>query len=303
MGAPEQPETLQRCGLVAIVGRPNVGKSTYLNKLLGQKLSITSRKPQTTRYRLLGAKNVGTTQAVFIDTPGLQLSPSDALRRSMNKEVRKALEDVDAIVLLVEALQFTDEDRYVVRQLRMRETPLLVAVNKIDTVHDKRLLLPFLERMQNETGAAAIVPISALTGDNVVAVENTIVEWLPAGPALFPDDQITDKTERFLVGEILREKLMRSLGAEVPYSVGVVIEDFDVDTDLVSINAVVWVERESQKPIVIGKQGKRLKEIGVQARRDMERLLGQKVFLRTWVKVKDSWADNKLALKELGFDV
>ncbi len=299
----ELQQPIERCGLVAIVGRPNVGKSTYLNSVLGQKLSITSRKPQTTRYRLLGVKTIGSTQLVFIDTPGLQLRPGNALRRTMNAEVHRALQDVDAVVLLVEALRFTDEDKNVVRQLRAITSPLLVAVNKTDTVEDKRLLLPFLQQVQDATGASSIVPVSALTGDNLPVMERTLIDWVPAGPALFPNDQVTDKTERFLVGEILREKLMRSLGAEVPYSVGVVIEDFDVGDGLVSISAVVWVERESQKPIVIGNHGKRLKEIGTQARRDMERLLEQRVFLKTWVKVKDGWANNHLALRELDFDV
>ena len=299
----ELQQPIERCGLVAIVGRPNVGKSTYLNSVLGQKLSITSRKPQTTRYRLLGVKTIGSTQLVFIDTPGLQLRPGNALRRTMNEEVHRALQDVDAVVLLVEALRFTDEDKNVVRQLRAITSPLLVAVNKTDTVEDKRLLLPFLQQVQDATGASSIVPVSALTGDNLPVMERTLIDWVPAGPALFPNDQVTDKTERFLVGEILREKLMRSLGAEVPYSVGVVIEDFDVGDGLVSISAVVWVERESQKPIVIGNHGKRLKEIGTQARRDMERLLEQRVFLKTWVKVKDGWANNHLALRELDFDV
>jgi GTP-binding protein Era len=290
-----------RCGLVAIVGRPNVGKSTYLNYAVGQKLSITSRKPQTTRYQLLGVKTSPGEQIVFIDTPGLQMNPGKALNRSMNSEVERALVEVDVALMFVEALSFTRVDRFVAERLMAAKVPVIVAVNKIDRVKNKELLLPFLQELADATNAEEIVPISALNGDNIDALERCISQRLPLGPALFPDDQVTDKSERFLIAEILREKLIRGLGDELPHSVSVVIEAFETDEKLVRISAVIWVERESQKPLVIGKGGSRLKQISIRAREDMEALLDKQVHLQSWVKVKESWSSDALALRDLGF--
>ena len=291
-----------RCGLVAIVGRANVGKSTYLNRAIGQKLSITSRKPQTTRYQVLGVKTSQNLQIVFLDTPGLQPNAGKALNRSMNQEVQRALIDVDVALMFVEALRFTDTDRYVGDYLQLAKIPTIVAVNKVDQVKSKELLLPFLQEVSVGTAAAEIVPISALTGDNLDALEGCLAARLPLGPALFPDDQVTDKSERFLIAEILREKLIRGLGDELPHSISVVIEAFEVEQHLVRVSAVIWVERESQKPLVIGRGGRRLKQIGLRARQDMETVLEKQVYLRNWVKVKESWSSDESALKDLGFE-
>ena len=298
-----------RMGYVALAGRPNVGKSPLLNRLLGLKLGITSRKPQTTRHRLLGIKTVEHAQIVYVDTPGIHLGAKNALNRYMNRTATSTFEGVDSVVFLVEALRWSDEDQYVLQRLRrLREIPLVLAVNKVDKVKQRAELLPFIEQISAQAEFQDVFPLSAKTGANVEALESCLLQLLPPGEPLFPEDQYTDRSERFLVAELVREKLIRLLGEEVPYRLAVEIEQFTYEEPqtpkqrgLYHIGAVIWVERPGQKAIVIGKQGEMLKNIGSQARRDIEVLLGGKVFLQLWVKVKSGWSDNDKALRQLGY--
>lgn len=291
-----------RCGAVAIVGRPNVGKSTLLNKLLGQKISITSRKPQTTRYQILGIKTAPPDQIVYVDTPGLQERPGRALNRAMNREVVNALSGVDVVVFVTEALKWTGADDHVLDRLKAAGAPVILAINKVDTVKDKKRLLPFLERCATQMQFTEILPVSARNGDNLEALEQRIREHLPAQAWIFPEDQVTDRSERFLVAEIIREKLMRTLGQELPYATGVIIDQFIAKPRSVHITATIWVERPGQKRIVVGKGGAVLKKIGEQARHDIETMLDTRVFLETWVKVKENWADSAKLLGEMGLN-
>lgn len=295
-------EQQRRCGYVAIVGRPNVGKSTLLNRLVGQKLSITARKPQTTRHHLLGIRNLDDGQIIYVDTPGLDPRPQRTLNRVMNREVAQVLSGVDVIAFVVEALKWTASDEHVLGAVRASGSPIVLIVNKIDQVRAKETLLPYLSRLAERVPGAEIVPVSATTGDNVEALERCLMHLLPPGAALFPDDYVTDRSERFLAAEMIREKLVRRLGEEVPHSLSVMIEDFREEGDTVHIQATIWVERKGQKAIVIGRGGEVLKTVGEQARRDIEEMLGRKVFLRTWVKIKENWADSAHALRQLGFD-
>ena len=290
-----------RCGYVALIGRPNVGKSTLLNHLLGQKLSITSHKPQTTRHRILGIKTTDVAQFVFVDTPGIHQRAKRAMNRYMNRAAVSVLEDVDAVVVVVEALRWTQDDDLVLQALQRTKAPVIVAVNKVDKIADKSALLPYLESIAAKLSCAAIIPLSAYKGTNTDVLEAKLSELLPVGAPMFPPDQLTDRSERFLVAEIVREKLMRSLGQEVPYDLTVEIEQFKAEEGLARIGAVIWVERPNQKAIVIGKGGQQLKEVGRQARIDMEHLLGTKVFLQLWVKVKEGWSDDERALQSLGY--
>ncbi len=288
-------------GYVAIVGRPNVGKSTLLNHLLGQKLSITSRKPQTTRHRLLGIKTDGNTQIIYVDTPGLHRHQHNAMNRYLNRAATNSMEGVNVIVWLVEALQWTEEDTYVSKTLVQTEVPVILGVNKIDKVSDKTALLPYLQKVATKRDFTDIFPISAHKGQNLVELEAKIISLLPISTPLFPEDQITDRSERFLCAEIVREKLVRRLGAELPYRLTVQIEHFESRKDLISISALIWVERQGQKAIVIGKKGLMLKAVGEEARKDIETMLECKVFLQLWVKVKEGWCDNERALRQLGY--
>ena len=290
-----------RCGFVALVGRPNVGKSTLLNRLLGQKISITSRKPQTTRHSLLGIKTTDTAQFAYVDTPGLHVKEKKAMNRYMNRAAAAVLGDVDAVVLVVEAGRWTDEDENVLRRLKMLSTPVVLAVNKADRVKDKASLLPQLAELSEKMDFAEIVPLSALKGDNTDRLEQAVRGLLPGSVALFPEDQITDRTERFLAAELVREKLMRRLGQELPYALTVEIEQFKDRGEMVEIAALIWVEREGQKKIIIGKGGSGLREVGREARTEMETLFGRKVFLQLWVKVKEGWSDDERALRSLGY--
>jgi GTPase len=290
-----------RCGYVAIIGRPNVGKSTLLNRILGQKISITSHKPQTTRHRLLGIKTAGTAQFVYVDTPGLHLGGKSAINRYMNRAASSVLHDVDVILLVVEALRWTEEDDMVLQRLADVDAPVMLVVNKVDGVKDKALLLPYLQEAAGRFGFRDVLPVSASRGENLVALETAVAELLPEGDHMFPDDQITDRSERFLAAEVIREKLMRTLHKELPYALSVEVERFAEDGQLLSIDAVIWVERDSQKGIVIGQQGRILKEVGRQARLDMQRLFQHKVFLRLWVKVKEGWSDDERILKSFGY--
>ncbi len=291
-----------RCGYVAILGRPNVGKSTLLNRLLGQKVSITSRKPQTTRHQLLGIKTVGDDQILYVDTPGIHGDDRRAINRYMNRSALAVIRDVDVIVFMTDRTAWKADDQLVADALSGYRGHLLIAVNKIDSLERKDDLLPMLSRLAEKLPSAELVPVSALTGDNTDLLVKLITERLPEGPFYFPTDQITDRSERFLVAEIIREKVMRLLGAEVPYAVTIQIDRFVDEPDVAMVDATIFVERSGQKAIIIGGKGARLKQIGTDARRDMEALLGRPVMLRTWVKVKSGWSDDERALKSLGYD-
>lgn len=292
---------ISRCGYVAIVGRPNVGKSTLLNHILGQKLAITSRKPQTTRHNMLGIKTEGATQAIYVDTPGLHKNNEKALNRYMNRSASSALRDVDVVVFVVDRTRWTDEDELVLEKIRGVKCPLIVAVNKADQLEDKAELLPHLQWMAEQLPNAEIVPISALHAQNLDTLENLVNERLPENEHFFPEDQITDRSSRFLAAELVREKIMRQLGAELPYQITVEIEEFKQEGRILHIHALILVEREGQKKILIGDKGERIKRIGQDARRDMETLFDSKVMLNLWVKVKGGWSDDERALRSLGY--
>lgn len=294
--------TESRCGYIAIVGRPNVGKSTLLNHILGQKISITSRKPQTTRHRVLGIKTRGSVQAIYVDTPGLHRGQERAINRYMNRAATTSLRDVDVIVFVIEAGRWTDEDAWVLEQLKDRGVPVLLIINKVDKLVDKEPLLPFIASRSEDFAYAEVIPVSALRTDNLDAVEKSIDRYLPAGEHLFEEDQITDRSMRFLAAEIVREKITRQLGDELPYAMTVEIEEYKVDGRITHISAAVFVERDGQKKILIGKGGARLKSIGSEARRDIEKLIEGKVMLNLWVKIKSGWSDDERALRSLGYD-
>lgn len=291
-----------RCGFAAIIGRPNVGKSTLLNRIVGQKLTITSPRPQTTRHKVLGIKTSPAGQAIYVDTPGLHRAAKSAINRYLNRAARSALADVDAVVWVIEALRWTEEDQDILAALAGIAAPVVLVINKVDKVEDKAALLPFMQEVAHTREFAAVVPLSARSGDNVDRLESTVLGVLPEGGAFYPEDQVTDRSERFLAAELLREKLMRRLSEELPYAVTVQIETFAERNGVVHIDAVIWVEKESQKAIVIGKGGAALKEIGRRARIDMEQAFGAKVFLRTWVRVKESWTEDERLLRQLGYD-
>ncbi len=290
-----------RCGFVAIVGRPNVGKSTLLNRLLGQKISITSRRPQTTRHRILGIKTGRRAQILYVDTPGLHSAARRAINRFMNRAADSAIHEVDVIMLVVEPLRWTSEDEQVLHRCKGVKAPVVLVLNKVDLVADKAMLLPYLAEISQRGEFAEVIPVSARKGDNLTRLEEQLIRHLPEGMAVFPEDQVTDRSERFMAAEIVREKLMRRLGKEVPYRLTVEVEQFEDRADRVLVDAVIWVERAGQKAIVIGKGGKVLKAVGESARKDLEELLGRKVFLQTWVKVKEGWSDDERALRHLGY--
>ncbi len=289
------------CGYIAIVGRPNVGKSTLLNHLIQQKISITSRKPQTTRQNVTGIKTVNNTQMIFVDTPGLHKAQTKAINRYMNRMAASATLDVDVVVFVVDRLIWLEDDDNVVEKLQNVKAPIIVVINKIDSIDDKSVLIPHLAQLQAKLNPAEIIPISALRNQNLDCLEAEIIKRLPQGIHLFPEDQITDKSSRFLVAELIREKITRQLGAELPYQIAVEIEEFRDEQTLVTIAAVILVEREGQKRILIGDKGSRLKSIGTAARQDIETLLDAKVMLKLWVKVKSGWSDDDRALRSLGY--
>ncbi|MGR9089923.1 MAG: GTPase Era [Gammaproteobacteria bacterium] len=293
------PDSPSRCGTIAIVGRPNVGKSTLLNRIVGQKISITSRKPQTTWQQILGVTTAGNAQMIFVDTPGWQQRPGRQINRMMNREIHAALGGVDVVLMLGEARGWQPNDDKVVNLFSDLTCPKVLALNKHDLVHRKSALLPVIADIQARHGFDEIVPTNARTGDNVDVLLALLAEKLPVGEHRFPADQITNVSERFLVGELLREKLIRGLGEELPYSVSVVITDFREKSSGVEIDAEIWVEREGQKGIVIGAKGERLKAIATAARKDIENLLQRSVYLQTWVKTKRKWSDDINALREL----
>jgi GTP-binding protein Era len=290
-----------RAGHVAIVGRPNVGKSTLLNFCVGQKISIVSRKAQTTRHRITGVLSRPHAQIVFVDTPGYQTEHGGALNRLMNRNVTQALHEVDTVIWMVEAGKYGPRDAAVLKHIP-ESVPVVLAINKTDRMRDRRQLLPFLQQMAVVTRFAAMVPVSAATGAGIPALLDEVTALLPEGDAIFGEDEITDRSERFLAAEMLREKLFRQLGEELPYSATVVIEEFREQPGIRQIGATIVVDRASHKPIVIGRGGETLKRIASDARRDMERLFGGKVFLEVWVKVKSGWTDDAARLKALGYD-
>lgn len=289
------------CGYVAIVGRPNVGKSTLLNHLLGQKLCITSRKPQTTRHTLLGIKTEGDFQMIFVDTPGIHTNQERAINRVMNRSAASVIADVDVVIFVVDRFEWSEADEYVAKYLSNNDVPLIVAVNKVDMIDDKEALLPHLKFLSSKVNAKAFIPLSALRRTNLDELEIKIKGYIPQKMHLYPEDQITDRSEKFLAAEIVREKITRQLGAEVPYQVTVEIEEFRAEKKITHISALILVERDGQKKIIIGTNGERLKKIGEQARADIESLLGCKVMLRTWVKVRSGWSDDERALRSLGY--
>lgn len=287
-------------GFIAIIGRPNVGKSTLLNALIGQKISITSRKPQTTRHRITGIHSDEQAQYIFVDTPGFQLQHRNALNRAMNKSVVDTLSSVDVVLFVIEASHFDERDEKLIKLLP-ENRPVILVLNKVDTIEDKAAMLPLIERMSKVFPFAAIVPVSAQTKAQVPTLFRAIAPHLPEGPPMFDVDDVTDRSERFLAAEVIREKIFRLLGDEVPYATSVMIEQFVQEGNLRRIHATVIVDKPGQKAILIGKGGEKMKAISTQARIDLERLFEGKVFLEVWVKVKGGWADDERALKSLGY--
>lgn len=311
-----QPTTIAddfRAGFVAIVGRPNVGKSTLMNHLLGQKLSITSRKPQTTRHRIHGILTDEDMQIVFVDTPGIHAKEVKAINERMNRAAVSALSDVDLVLFVVDGLQWREDDLLTLEKLSATNLPVVLVINKSDTVKDKSQMLPVIESFNESFDFADIVPVSALRGHNLDRLKSVIGQFLPTRPPIFDPEQITDRSERFLASEIIREKIMRQSGDEVPYDLTVQIDTFkdepahkDPETGkwrkaVTFIDATIFVERAGQKTIVIGDKGSRIKQIGIEARQDMEKLFDRKIMLTLWVKVKKGWSDDERALTSLGY--
>ena len=289
-----------RSGFVALVGRPNVGKSTLLNALLGQKLSIVTARPQTTRHRVLGISESPEGQIAFVDTPGMHQGPKRALNRAMNRAAGAALGEADVAVLLCEALRWTDEDDMALARVVQSGRPVIAVVNKVDRVHPRERLLPFIARLAERAPFLAIVPISALRADNLESLRGAILAALPEGERLYPQGQVTDRSERFRIAELIREKLTLELVEELPYGVAVEVESYTgTDDGRVEVGAVIWVDREGQKPIVIGAGGARLKRIGRAARLELNHLFGRRYHLTLWVKVRENWADDARALRQL----
>ena len=291
-----------RCGYVAIVGRPNVGKSTLLNALLGQKISITSSKPQTTRHRLLGIKTDGDCQILFVDTPGIHSDEPRAINRYMNRSAKSALQDVDILLFVVDRQKWTADDDQVAALFSASKAEKILVINKVDLMEDRSTLLPQLHAMQEKFPDAEIVPVSAERGQNLDQLDKVIRSRLPESPFYFDEEQVTDRSERFLIAEIIREKLMRQLGDELPYAATIQIDRYLEGDGLVEIDATIFVEKEGQKRIIIGSKGERIKRIGADARIDIEKVIASRVMLNTWVKVKSGWSDDERAMKSLGYD-
>ncbi|WGE76291.1 GTPase Era [Actinobacillus equuli] len=296
----QQPKTY--CGFIAIVGRPNVGKSTLLNKILGQKISITSRKAQTTRHRIVGIHTEDQYQAIYVDTPGLHIEEKRAINRLMNRAASSAIGDVDLIIFVVEGTKWTDDDEMVLNKLRAAKAPVVLAINKVDNIKEKDELLPHITELSQKFDFAEILPISAQRGKNVHILQKIVRKSLREGVHHFPEEYVTDRSQRFMASEIIREKLMRFTGEELPYSVTVEIEQFKLnERGTYEINGLILVERDGQKKMVIGAKGQKIKTIGTEARADMERLFDNKVHLELWVKVKAGRADDERALRSLGY--
>ncbi|WP_370309011.1 GTPase Era [Sinimarinibacterium flocculans] len=289
-----------RSGIVTIAGRPNVGKSSLLNALVGRKVSIVSHKPQTTRHRVQGVLHAGDDQIVFVDTPGLHLLQKRALNRVMNEAAAGALHDVDLVLFVIEAGRWTPEDQAVFDRLVSRNVPVALAVNKVDRISDRSALLPELQRLAAMRDYRFIVPVSAFKRDNLAALRDEILKTLPEGPPLYPQGQVVAHDDAFTVAEVIREKLIRSLHQELPYALTVEVEHYEREAGLDRISAIVWVEREGQKKIVIGENGETLKKVGTAARRELERSFGRRLFLKLWCKVRENWSDDPKALRRFG---
>lgn len=290
------------CGYIAIVGRPNVGKSTLLNRILKEKVSITSRKPQTTRHSIIGIQTLGDYQFVYVDTPGVHLGSKKMMNRMMNKTAASVLRDVDAILFVVEGTHWGENDEQVLKLIKNQPVPCFLIVNKVDKIADKKILLPWLESMSQRYNFAEIIPVSAKTGVQLDTLEERLKHLLPEGPHLFDEDQLTDRSTRFMCAELLREKIFRLCGQELPYSTLVDIESFKKEDGIVTIHALILVEKDNHKRMVIGDKGSKLKEIATKARLDMEDFLGEKIFLKCWCKVKSGWSDDERLLKQMGYD-
>ena len=291
-----------RCGYVAIVGRPNVGKSTLLNHILGMKLSITSRKPQTTRHQIMGVKTEANVQAIYVDTPGIHQRRSTAINKYMNRAATSMLSnDVDVILFVAQALQWTEEDQAVLDKLHAVKTPVVLLINKIDRAKDKDKLIAYTAKTAAKYNFAEVAPVSALRGKGIDVVETIVARHLPQSEFIYDEDQLTDRSVRFLSAEIIREKLVRELGQELPYTTTVDIEKFEEQAGLITIHALIYVESNGQKSIIIGRKGERLKSIGSSARRDIEKLVDNKVYLNLWVKVREGWSNDERALRGLGY--
>ncbi len=299
----EQFQSGYQCGYVAIIGRPNVGKSTLLNRIIGQKICITSHKPQTTRHRILGIKTTRTAQAIYVDTPGLHLNEEREMNRYMNRTASSTLHDVDVVIFVVERLVWNKEDQYVMEKIKRSAVPVILVINKIDLIADKSKLLPHIGKLSKKLDVVQVIPLSAKKEEGTTLLEEKVLEMLPQQPhGFFPEGQFTDKSERFIAAEIIREKLMRQLNQELPYALTVEIEKFETAENLLRINGLIWVERKGQKKVIIGKEGDQLKTIGQQARVDMERFFDKKVYLELWVKVREGWSNDARALRSLGYN-
>ena len=290
------------CGYVALIGQPNVGKSTLMNHLLRQKISITSRKPQTTRHRILGINTNAAGQAIYLDTPGMHQNEKRALNRYLNRTADTTLLGVNLVVWLKDRLAWETYDDVIFKKLQRAKLPVVLVVNKVDRIIDKDTVFAFFDDAQKRFPFEHLIPVSALKGTNLDKLESLIMELLPEGEPIYPEDQVTDRPERFLAAEIIREKLTRRLGQELPYALTVEIERYDAEPGITKIYAIIWVERETQKNMVIGKQGHMLKKVGSDARVDIEKLIDKKVYLQLWVKVKRGWSDSERALQSLGFN-
>ena len=295
--------TTNKTGIASLIGKTNVGKSTLLNQLVEQKVSITSRKPQTTRQRLLGIKTEGSNQIIYVDTPGFHQGHKRALNKFMNKTALSSIEGVDIVLFVVDALNFSLTDENLLSQVSTKDNQVMLVINKIDKVAKKEKLIPFVEEVTKLFPFSEVIPISALKRKNIDILEKEITKRLPVGAHLYPEDQIADSSERFLTSEIIREKCISRVGDEIPYRLSVVIDSFKEEDKLITIDGTIYIEKSSQKGIVIGEQGKRLKAIGTAARKDLERMLGNKVMLRLWVKVKKDWTNDRSALNFMGYKV
>jgi GTP-binding protein Era len=298
----DQQQTPYRAGYTAVIGRPNVGKSTLVNALVGSKISIVSSRPQTTRHRMLGIASFPEGQLVLVDTPGIHAKQSRAMNRYMNRAARGAVSDVHAAILVIEAGRWHSNDALAYQALKESDVPVLLVINKIDKLKDKDALLPFIKEITDEHAFTSVHLISALKKKGTQDLVDSLLKLMPESEAIFDEDEITDKSQRFLAGELVREQLMQRLGDELPYSATVEIEKFEVDGSLLRIGAVIWLEREGQKAIVIGKGGLQLKAISTSARIGMEKLFGSKVFLETWCRVRDGWSDDEAALRRFGYN-
>ena len=295
------PEAITCSGLVTLAGRPNVGKSTLLNRLIGQKISVTSSKAQTTRHRLLGIKTTRQAQIIYVDTPGLHAHNKGLFNRHLNRVAASSLLGVDCIVLLITSNGWNEADEFPLRLVSEAGVPVILAINKIDQLKDRRQLLPLIALSNQKMAFKEIVPLSATTGENTHELENIILKLLPEQPPLYPVDRISDRSERFLAAELIREQIFRGFQQEVPYATAVSVDQFERIKKTLHVQATIWVERDGQKPILIGKDGRRLKTVGSRARQTMEKLFDNKVHLRLWVKVREGWSDNERALRSLGY--